>query len=136
MATMRRRSGLTLTELLVALAILGIAGALLLSRKVTQQGTMRAENASDMKAVVDTARALALSRKEPLRVRVYADGLWSVVTAAKSDPLAAGTISTPPAPIDLTIDARGGCRATAGWVPREDLRAAFDAGKCRFDAVR
>jgi prepilin-type N-terminal cleavage/methylation domain-containing protein len=133
---MRRRAGLTLTELLVALVILAIAGAMLLSRTVTRQGTRRAENAGDMKAVVDTARALALSRKETLRLRVYADGLWSVVTPALSDPLAAGTISAPPAPIDLTIEARGGCRATTGWVPREELRAAFDAGKCRFGPAK
>jgi len=130
---MRRRAGLTLTELLVALAILVIAGALLLSRRVTRQDSMRAENAGDMKAVVDTARALALSRKEPMRLRVYADGLWSVVAPAVTDPIAAGTIRTPPAPIDFTIDARGVCRATAGWIPREALRAAFDAGKCRFE---
>lgn len=133
---MRRRLGLTLTELLVALAILVIAGALLLSRRVTRQGTLRAENAGDMKAVVDTARALAVGRKEPMRLRVYADGLWSVVAPKVSDPVAAGTISAPPAPMDFTIDARGVCRATAGWVPRDDLRAAFDAGKCRFEPVK
>lgn len=133
---MRRRLGLTLTELLVALAILVIAGALLLSRRVTRQGTLRAENAGDMKAVVDTARALAVGRKEPMRLRVYADGLWSVVAPTVSDPVAAGTISAPPAPMDFTIDARGVCRATAGWVPRDDLRAAFDAGKCRFEPVK
>lgn len=119
-------------EVLVALAIVAIAGALLLSRSVTRQGTLRAENADAMKAVVDSARSLATSRKEAMRLRVYADGLWSVETPAVTEPIAAGTVSAPPAPLDLTIDARGVCRPTAGWVPREDLRAAFDAGKCRF----
>lgn len=131
---MRQRSGLTLTELLVALVILAVTGALLLSRTVNRQGTQRAANADEMKAVMDTARALAVSRKESLRLRVYTDGLWSVATSTVSEPIAAGTMSAPPSALDFTIDARGACRATTGWIPREELRAAFDAGKCSFDA--
>ncbi|MFN5201900.1 MAG: prepilin-type N-terminal cleavage/methylation domain-containing protein, partial [Gemmatimonas sp.] len=46
-----RRAGLTLTEVLVAVAIVAIAGALLLSRQVTRRGTQRAASAHDMTAV-------------------------------------------------------------------------------------
>ncbi|WP_145979029.1 type II secretion system protein [Gemmatimonas phototrophica] len=129
---LRLRVGLTLMEVLVVLVILGIAGALLLSRQVTQSGTRRAESASDMKAVVDSARRLAVQRQQSLRVRVYNDGLWSVVAPDLTDPIAAGNITAPPAPLDLTVDARGTCRPSPGWIPSEEHRAAFDAGKCRW----
>lgn len=128
----RARAGLTLMEVLVVLVILGIAGALLLSRQVTQNGTRRAESAGDMKAVVDSARRLAVQRQQTLRVRVYNDGLWSVVAPDIADPIAAGNITEPPAPLDLTVDARGTCRPSPGWIPSEAHRAAFDAGKCRW----
>ncbi|GAB1341940.1 pilus assembly FimT family protein [Gemmatimonas sp.] len=133
---MRRRAGLTLTEVLVVLVILAIAGALLLSRQVTRRGMQRAENAGEMRAVVDSARALARGRSVAVRLRVYADGLWSVEAPAVADPIAAGTMTAPPAPFDVTVDAKGACRATTGSRPREALRAAFDAGKCRFDAAQ
>jgi prepilin-type N-terminal cleavage/methylation domain-containing protein len=130
---MPQRSGLTLTEVLVALVILAIMGAMLLPRVVTRQELRRAEHADAMKAVIDTTRALAVQRQQALRLRVYPDGLWSVEATSDRDPIAAGTVSAPPAGIDLTIDARGACRATPGWVPREVLRAVFDAGKCAFE---
>jgi len=132
---MPQRSGLTLTEVLVALLILAIMGAMLLQRVVTRQEIRRAEHADAMKAVVDTTRALAVQRQEELRLRVYGDGLWSVVATTGRDPIAAGTVSAPPAGIDLTIDARGVCRATSGWAPREALRAVLDAGTCVFAPV-
>lgn len=128
-----QRAGLTLVEVVVALAIVTVAGALLLLRWVTRQEAQRVENAAAMAWVVDSARALAMRRGESLRLRVYADGLWSVVTPSVAEPVAAGTIAAPPAPIDLAIDPRGACRATAGTVPRDALRAAFIAGRCRFD---
>lgn len=126
------RSGLTLFEVLVVLVIMGIAGALVLSRRVSQSGTDRVASAGDMKAVVDSARRLAVARAGTVRVRVYNDGLWSVVIPGDSEPIAAGRITEPPAPMDLTVDARGTCRPSAGWVPREDHRAAFDAGRCQW----
>lgn len=131
---MRRRAGLTLTEVLVVLLILAIAGALLLSRQVTQRGMQRAKHAGEMGNVVDSARVVAGQRGVAVRLRVYADGLWSVEAPAVADPIAAGTMTAPPAPIDVTVEPKGACRATAGSMPREELRAAFDAGKCRFDA--
>ena len=132
---MPQRSGLTLTEVLVALVILAIMGAMLLPRVVTRQESRRAEHADALKSVVDTTRALAVQRRQSLRLRVYADGLWSVESTSDRDPIAAGTMSAPPAGIDLTIDARGVCRATSGWAPREALRAVLDAGTCVFAPV-
>ncbi|MCA2990822.1 prepilin-type N-terminal cleavage/methylation domain-containing protein [Gemmatimonas sp.] len=129
-----RRAGLTLTEVLVAVAIVAIAGALLLSRQVTRRGTQRAASAHDMTAVVDSARTLAMQRRETLRLRVYHDGLWSVEATGARDPIAAGTITAPLLPLDLAIDPRGRCAPSPGWVPREELRAAFDAGDCRWQA--
>lgn len=119
-------------EVLVVLAILAIAGALLLSRAVARTGTQRAQSADDMTAVVDSARRLAVQRQQTVRVRVYQDGLWSVIAPDLPEPIAAGTITAPPAPLDLSVDARGICRPSTGWIPREELRAAFDAGKCRW----
>ena len=130
---MPQRSGLTLTEVLVALVILAIMGAVLLPRVVARQEQRRAEHADAMKAVVDTTRALAVQRRQSLRLRVYADGLWSVESTSDRDPIAAGTMSAPPAGIDLTVEAGGACRATTGWVPREALRAVLDATKCAFE---
>lgn len=121
-------------EVVVVLAILGIAGAMVLSRQVLRSGSQRVESAGDTKAVVDSARRLAVQRQQGVRLRVYADGLWSMLSPDASEPIAAGRITAPPAPLDLTVDARGTCRPSAGWVPREELRAAFDAGKCRWDA--
>lgn len=129
---MRQRAGLTLTEVLVVLVIIAIAGALLLSRQVTRQGTLRVEHAGAMREVVDSARTLATQRRDAVRLRIYSDGLWSIEVRGAADPIAAGTMTPPPAPLDLSVDAKGNCRATAGWTPREALRAAFDAGKCRF----
>lgn len=132
---MPRRAGLTLTEVLVVLVIIAIAGAVLLSRQVTRQGTRRAENAGAMQVVVDSARTLAARRRETLRLRVYSDGLWKMEAPTVPDPIAAGTTAPPPAPLDLSVDAKGNCRPSPGWTPREELRAAFDAGKCRFPAA-
>ncbi len=120
-------------EVMVVLAILGMAGAFLLSPGVLPAGRPSAEKAGHMKAVVDSARRLAVQRQQGVRLRVYADGLWSVRSPDASEPIAAGRITAPPAPLDLTVDARGTCRPSAGWVPRDELRAAFDAGKCRWD---
>lgn len=128
----RPRVGLTLMEVVVVLAIIAIAGALLLSRPVSRMGTQRAQTAGDMAAVVDSARRLAVQRQQTMRLRVYDDGLWSVVAPDLAEPIAAGTMTAPPAPLDLSVDARGICRPSAGWVPREELRAAFDTGKCRW----
>lgn len=130
---MPRRAGLTLTEVLVALVIIAITGAVLLSRQVTRQGVRHAESARAMTAMVDSVRTLAARRRETVRLRVYGDGLWSVEVRAQAEPIAAGTMAAPPAPIDVSVTARGECRATPGSTPREALRAAFDAGKCRFE---
>lgn len=126
------RAGLTLMEVVVVLAIIALAGALLLSRQVGRTGTRRAQSADDMTAVVDSARQLAVQRQQTVRLRVYDDGLWSVVAPDLPEPIAAGTMTAPPAPLDLSVDARGICRPSAGWIAREELRAAFDAGKCRW----
>ncbi|MCO4101538.1 MAG: prepilin-type N-terminal cleavage/methylation domain-containing protein [Gemmatimonas sp.] len=128
----RPRAGLTLVEVVVVLAIIAIAGALLLLRQVSRTGTQRAQSAGDMTAVVDSARRLAVQRQQTMRLRVYDDGLWSVVAPDLPEPIAAGTMTAPPAPLDLSVDARGICRPSAGWIPSEELQAAFDAGKCRW----
>ncbi len=129
-----RRRGLTLIEVVVVLAILGIAGALVVSRQVQRTGSQRVESADDLHVVVDSARRLAVQRQQVVRLRIYADGLWSVLSPDAPEPIAAGRMTAPPAPLDVTVDARGGCRPSAGWVPREELRAAFDAGTCRWAA--
>jgi type II secretory pathway pseudopilin PulG len=131
---MRRRAGVALIDVLAALVIIAMAGAAVVTIQVRRRGSVRAANAREMTALVDSARTLARQRRETVRLRVYDDGLWSLETATATDPLAAGTITAPPAPLDLSVDARGGCRASPGWIPREAHRIAFEAGKCRWNA--
>ncbi|MFN5599974.1 MAG: Tfp pilus assembly protein FimT/FimU, partial [Gemmatimonas sp.] len=73
-----RRPGLTLIAVVVVRAILRLAGALVVSRQVQRTGSQRVESADDLHVVVDSARRLAVQRQQVVRLRIYADGLWSV----------------------------------------------------------
>jgi prepilin-type N-terminal cleavage/methylation domain-containing protein len=71
---MRRRTGLTLLELVVALAVVALAATL--SVPMLRQPAA----AEDLDALVARARHAAVTRGETLRLTLAPDGRWRVVS--------------------------------------------------------
>ncbi len=65
---------MTLLELLIVLVLMTAAAALALPAF----GARPAESASAHARVIATARRTAIRRAEPLRIRLFADGAWSI----------------------------------------------------------
>ena len=120
-ARCRPRRGLTLLELVIVLAIVGISAGVVALRPGA--GITRAPEAA-----LTRARRLAVARAELLRFVVRADGAW-IVLAPDGSTIEDGTSGG--APLDVTLDALGNClparRATASGRTR-----AFDPLTCRY----
>lgn len=125
----RLRRGVTLLELLVVLAILGVSTVVALP--VLRAPAADAEPSSQ-DALVRSARRLAVSRGEPVRLRLATDGVWAIVGARDGTTLRVGRIDaaspTTGVPtdtrLDLRIDAMGSC------VPVRIAARAFDPARC------
>lgn len=101
------RYGMTLLELVIALAIMGLAAALaapMLSRSSTED--------TGVVSVVARARRQAIQHAEPLRVRIARDGAWAVQSQQRGVVVDSGSLSTDGMPMDLLIDALGRCTPT------------------------
>jgi hypothetical protein len=114
---------MSLLELLVVLTLMGVASALVApvfrSRSLVEE---RAEA-----AIVSAARQAAVRRAEPLRLRLFANGSWSLVVQASGATVDSGHVSGMPPAADLLMDALGGCVP----VPQARLRE-FDPLSCTF----
>ena len=102
---MRARPAFTLIEIVVVLAILGIA------LSIAGPSLMRPGTADSLQGVIDRTRNLALRRAEPVTLVVAADGTWEAFAARTgSDPLGSGKLGeTNPSGMRIDISALGLC---------------------------
>jgi prepilin-type N-terminal cleavage/methylation domain-containing protein len=121
------RSGLTLIEVMIVIAILAIMAAIVYPNVFRQKPTPAATEMT----VVEHAKALAIARSEPVRVSIERDGTWQIVseTAPGSTPLASGSLSeAPPQALVLRVTQLGTCLPVEGASANEG--AAVDAVSC------
>lgn len=132
------RAGVTLFELLVVLVILAIVTAVVVRQQLPPAPADRREQASDLDALVDSARQLATKQAVTVALRVYDDGLWSIVVPGQTEPLAAGTLDVRGiGALQLTVDPLGACRPVGKWsVKREGTATVWDATRCRWRMPR
>lgn len=132
------RRGVTLFELLVVLVILAIVTAAVVRQQLPPAPADRREQATDLDQLVDSARQLATRQAVTVALRIYDDGLWSIVIPGQSEPLAAGTMDVRGiGAMQLTVDPMGTCRPVGKWsVKREGTATVWDATRCRWRMPR
>ena len=116
------RRGMSLLELLVVLTLMGVAGALV--APVFRPRSPAPERADE--ALVASARQAAVRRAEPLRVRMSANGSWSIVAQRDGAMIDSGHAAGQLPALDLLVDALGGC------VPAPSQAREFDPLSCSF----
>ncbi|MBL0937943.1 MAG: prepilin-type N-terminal cleavage/methylation domain-containing protein [Gemmatimonadaceae bacterium] len=132
------RAGITLFELLLVLFIIGIVAAALVRLQLPASVAGLREKAPNLDRLIDSARTLAAKRAVTVGLRVYDDGLWSIVIPGESEPLAVGRMAeestqTAQLPVLLTVDPLGSCRPDSRWwVSREGTATVWDAARCRW----
>lgn len=117
----------------MVLAILGVSTIVALP--VLRAPAGEAEP-SAQEGLVLSARRLAVSRGESVRLRLATDGVWAIVGARDGVVLRVGRIDGPAASggaiaetaLDLQIDAMGGC------IPVRIAAIAFDPARCTVTA--
>ncbi len=145
------RAGVTLLELLVVLVLIGISGALVvpalrfsrtsLTTDANESPTAQRKSGllptPEIDGVLSNARRLALTRGEPVRLRVASDGVWAIAPLKGGETIQTGRVTEPLSwQPDLTIDAIGTCVLSANVVPHAGA-SAWDALACRWrEAVR
>lgn len=132
------RSGVTLFELLVVLVVLGIITAAVVRQQLPPAPADRRDQSPDLDRLVDSARQLATRQAVTVALRVYDDGLWSIVVPGQPEPLAAGTLDVRGiGALQLTVDPLGACRPVGKWsVTREGTATVWDATRCRWRVPR
>jgi len=128
----------TLFELLVVLAILGIITAAVVRQQLPPAPSDRRDQSPDLDRLVDSARGLATRQAVTVSLRVYDDGLWSIVVPGQAEPMAAGTLDVRGiGAMQLTVDPLGACRPVGTWsVKREGTATVWDATRCRWRVPR
>ena len=115
------RRGVTVLELLIVLTLMGVASALVapvFARRAPAPGSVEAP-------IVAAARHAAIRRAEPLRLRMSANGAWSIVAQRDGAVVDSGHVLDALPTTDLLLDALGGC------VPSPQVRGrAFDPMTC------
>lgn len=87
----RPRSAFTLIEMVVVLAILGIA------LSIAGPSLMRPIAADNLQSVIDRARTIALRRAEPVTLVVGSDGRWAAYAVRTgSDAIGSGKLGENP----------------------------------------
>ncbi len=102
------RRGLTLIEVVIALAILVIAASIIYPNVFRQKNT---DSAVSEATLLEQTRAFAVARAEPMRLRVQHDGAWEIVTeGAPSAVLASGQLAEAPASaFEVRVTELGAC---------------------------
>lgn len=119
------RSGVTLLELLVVVVVLAASAAVVLpSLRPPAATPAAAEN-----ALISATRRTAISRGEPVRLRLDADGAWGVVGARTGTVIDTGRINAHPRAVEVTVDPRGSC------TPVASPRTASVPGGLSFDPL-
>ncbi len=110
--TRTNRRGLTLIEVMIAIAILGIVAAIVYPN-VFRRNQPSAPTES---ALLEQAKALAIARAEPMRVSVERDGTWEIVAeSTPSSVLASGHLAeAPPSAFAVRITELGACLPADG----------------------
>lgn len=116
-AQFRTVSGFTLLEIVVTLVLLGLAAGLVapMFRRV-------ASPASDVRAVVASARETAVRRAQTLVLRVDDRGAWRLIPTGDTTSIGAGILSDGGQPLTLVIGPLGTC-FNVGSVPVADWDA-------------
>lgn len=117
------RRGMSLLELLVVLTLMGVAGALV--APVFRPRSLAPERTDA--AIVAAARQTAVRRAEPLRLRLAANGFWSLVAQRDGAMVDSGRVAGQLPTAELLVDALGGCIP----VPQSQVRE-FDPLSCSF----
>jgi prepilin-type N-terminal cleavage/methylation domain-containing protein len=106
------RSGLTLIEVMIALAILVIAAAIIYPNVFRESAPSTPSEAQ----MIEQAKALAVARAEPVRLTVERDGAWEIVAeSAPTSVLASGQLPEAPAnSFALRVTELGTCLPVAG----------------------
>jgi prepilin-type N-terminal cleavage/methylation domain-containing protein len=97
--------GVTLLELLIVLVLMTVAAALVLP-------TFRARPAeveSAQARVIATARRSAIRRAEPLRVRLFGDGAWSIRSQRDGALVDSGSVREALPSLEMLVDPLGSC---------------------------
>lgn len=143
------RRGVTLLELLVVLVLMALSAAvvypavsntrigtesLALENSATQSKTLIADNTLD--PIFTATRKIAISRGEPVRLRVASDGVYAMVSVENGAALASGRIEGGLSWLpDVVVDAMGTCTiARASAAPAGASR--WDALACRWRRER
>jgi prepilin-type N-terminal cleavage/methylation domain-containing protein len=121
----RAPAGITLLELVVVLAVMGLAAALVAPATVT-----RVSDASTLTAVVDAGRANAIGRAQSLALTVGATGEWALRPLPPDDSVLvlAGVLEErPPRALRIILGPLGNCTA----MDASGASLAWDAVRCR-----
>lgn len=97
--------GVTLLELLIVLVVMTVAAALVLPAF----GAPPAPADSPQAQVIAAARRTAIRRAEPLRIRLFADGAWSIRSQRDGALVDSGRVDAALAPSDVLVDPLGSC---------------------------
>lgn len=123
----RTRRGFTLLEMLVVLAIIGLASAIVLPALLRTHGADRS-----LQTVIENARAAAAQRGEVIYLRVEPTGAWHMEGGGSTleHDSANGRIAPPPvatAPLTLRVSPSGSCAF--------DVRSAAAAAVLALDPL-
>lgn len=118
--------GLTLIEVMIALAILLIAAAIIYPNVFPP----KRDSVPSESDVVERAKALAIARAETVRLTVSADGNWEITPeSAPTEVLATGRLpEAPPKPLTVRVTELGACLPVTGQ--RAAVGAQVDAVSC------
>ena len=102
------RRGLTLIEVVIALAILAIAASIIYPNVFRPKATAGPVSET---ALLTQTKAFAVARAEPVRLTVQQDGAWEIVTdGSPSSVLASGRLAEAPASaFEVRVTELGAC---------------------------
>ena len=127
-STVRLRRGVTLLELIVVLALLGLLLAVAAPAFVIPSE----KKESELAGVLATSRRAAILRAEPMTLVVSQNGDWRLDSpaTANASPIATGTLGRSVGGLRVQISPLGTCLATgASSLPN------WNALQCRTDAA-
>ncbi len=119
--------GVTLLELLIVLVVMTVAAALVLPAF----GARPTPAESIQTRVIAAARRTAIRRAEPLRIRLFADGAWSIRSQRDGALVDSGSVHEALPPSEVLVDPLGSCipvGQSTGVVTFDPLACAMVAG--------